>query len=268
MGTSYDGTTRMLDMEKQEHIMIYGEKEFLYDGGWTTCHAQRCPDTFLVSQGTAGTVAMVDRRVCWEKPVSIANLFHRVAPKSLSIHPVQNNYFLVGNNKAGVFIFDIRNASSSATSQLMTPVSELIGHTRSLSSCQFSPVTGNQVVTMGSDDKVMLFNTSTMAKTISPQCKVRHNNQTGRCLTPFRSSWHPTREGMLVTGSMERPRQIEVWGTASGSLDMAARLRGEFLGSVCSLVEIHPTKEVVVGATAVAGSMCSCRSWFHVYSYL
>jgi len=250
VSTSYDGTTRMLDMEKQEHIMIYGEKEFLYDGGWTTCHAQRCPDTFLVSQGTAGTVVMVDRRVGWEKPVSIANLFHRVAPKSISIHPVQNNYFVVGNNKAGVFIFDIRNASSSATSQLMTPVSELIGHTRSLSSCQFSPVTGNQVVTMGSDDKVMLFNTSTMAKTIAPQCKVRHNNQTGRWLTPFRSSWHPTREGMLVTGSMERPRQIEVWGTASGSLDMAARLRGEFLGSVCSLVEIHPTKEVVVGGNS------------------
>jgi len=250
VSTSYDGTTRMLDMEKQEHVMIYGEKEFLYDGGWTTCHAQRCPDTFLVSQGTSGTVVMVDRRVSWEKPVSIAKLFDRVAPKSVSVHPVQNNYFLVGNNKAGVFIFDIRNASTSATSQLMTPVSELIGHTRSLSSCQFSPVTGNQVVTMGSDDKVMLFNTSTMAKTIAPQCKVRHNNQTGRWLTPFRSSWHPTREGMLVTGSMERPRQIEVWGTASGSLDLAARLRGEFLGSVCSLVEVHPTKEVVVGGNS------------------
>jgi len=250
VSTSYDGTTRMLDMEKQEHVMIYGEKEFLYDGGWTTCHAQRCPDTFLVSQGTSGTVVMVDRRVSWEKPVSIAKLFDRVAPKSVSVHPVQNNYFLVGNNKAGVFIFDIRNASTSATSQLITPVSELIGHTRSLSSCQFSPVTGNQVVTMGSDDKVMLFNTSTMAKTIAPQCKVKHNNQTGRWLTPFRSSWHPTREGMLVTGSMERPRQIEVWGTASGSLDLAARLRGEFLGSICSLVEIHPTKEVVVGGNS------------------
>jgi len=250
VSTSYDGTTRMLDMEKQEHVMIYGEKEFLYEGGWTTCHAQRCPDTFLVSQGTAGTVVMMDRRVSWEKPVSIAKLFDRVAPKSVSVHPVQNHFFLTGNNKAGCFIFDIRNASNSLTTKLMTPVSELIGHSRSLSSCQFSPVTGNQVVTMGSDDRLTLFNTSTMAKTISPQCKAKHNNQTGRWLTPFRSSWHPTREGMLVTGSMERPRQIEVWGTASGSLDLVSRLRGEFLGSVCSLVEVHPTKEVVVGGNS------------------
>jgi len=249
VSNSYDGTTRMLDTEKQEHVMIYGEKEFLYEGGWTNCHAQVCPSTFLVSQGKAGTVVLVDRRVGWEKPVSTAKLFDRLAPKSVSVHPLQNNFFLVGNTKGGCFIFDIRNNSNSPDKQMM-PVSELIGHSRSLSSCQFSPVTGNQVVTMGSDDKIIMFNTSTMAKTISPQCQVRHNNQTGRWLTPFRSGWHPTRDGMLVTGSMERPRQMEVWETSSGSLDLVARLRGEFLGSICSLVDVHPTKEVVVGGNS------------------
>jgi len=55
---------------------------------------------------------------------------------------------------------------------------------------------------------------------------------------------------MLATGSMERPRQIEVWGTSSGSLDMVAKLRGDELGSVCSLVEIHPSREVVVGGNS------------------
>ena len=55
---------------------------------------------------------------------------------------------------------------------------------------------------------------------------------------------------MLVTGSMERPRQMEVWETGSGSLDMVSRLRGEELGSVCSLVDIHPSMEVVVGGNS------------------
>ena len=52
---------------------------------------------------------------------------------------------------------------------------------------------------------------------------------------------------MLATGSMEMPRQIEVWGTGIGSLDMEASLKGENLGSVCSLVDIHTSREVVVG---------------------
>ena len=249
VSTSYDGTTRMLDTEKQEHVMIYGEKEFLDYGGWTTCHAQASPHTFLVSQGTAGTVVQVDRREGWARPANTFKLFDRIAPKSVSVHPLQTNLFITCNNKGGCFIFDTRNATNSST-KLMTPVCEFLGHSRSLSSCQFSSVTGNQVVTMSTDDKLRLFNTSFITETISPQCQVKHNNQTGRWLTPFRASWHPTREGMMVTGSMERPRQIEVWGTGTGSLDMVSRLKGEMLGSVCSLVEIHPSREVVVGGNS------------------
>jgi len=247
VSTSYDGTTRLLDTEKQEHTMLYGEEEFLYNGGWTSWHAQVTPDTFLISQGTAGTVVLVDRRVGWSSPVTTYKVFDRLHPKTVSVHPVHSNMFLTCNNKGGCYIFDTRNVSSS---KLMTPVTELLGHSRSLSCCQFSPVTGNQVVTMSSDDKLRLFNTTSTPTTLSPQCQVRHNNQTGRWLTPFRASWHPSKEGILVTGSMERPRQIEVWGTNSGSLDMMARLRGEVLGSVCSLVEIHTSREVVVGGNS------------------
>jgi len=249
VSTSYDGTTRLFDMDKQEHTLLYGEKEFLESGGWTSCHAQVTPDTFLISQGTAGTVVMVDRRVAWSSPVTTYKVFDRLHPKTVSVHPLQNSLFLTANNKGGCYIFDTRKAGSS-TSKLLSPVTEFLGHTRSLSSCKFSPVSGNQVVTMSSDDKLRLFNTSTTPATISPQCQVRHNNQTGRWLTPLRATWHPAREGMLVTGSMERPRQMEVWETGSGSLDMVSRLRGEELGSVCSLVDIHPSMEVVVGGNS------------------
>jgi len=249
VSTSYDGTTRMFDTEKQEHTMIYGEKEFLDGGGVTTCHAQVSPDTFLISHGTAGSVVLLDRRVGWARPVNIYKIFDRLAPKSLSVHPVQTNLFLTGNTKGGCFIFDIRNTSNSPTKQML-PVCELLGHSRSLSSCVFSPVMGNQVASMGADDKLIMFNTSSILKTISPQCQVKHNNQTGRWLTPFRATWHPTRDGMLVTGSMDRPRQMEVWETSSGSLDLVSRLRGECLGSICSLIDIHPSREVVVGGNS------------------
>jgi len=249
ISTSYDGTTRMLDTERQEHTMVYGEKEFLEQGGWTSWHSQVSADTFLISQGKAGTLALVDRRVGWESPATKYKVFDRLHAKTISVHPLQNNIFLTCNNKGGCYIFDTRKTAKSSN-ELMTPISELLGHTKSLSSCLFSPITGNQVVTISTDDKLRLFNTTQTSKTIAPQCQIRHNNQTGRWLTPLRASWHPTREGLLVTGSMERPRQIEVWGTSSGSLDMVAKLRGDELGSVCSLVEIHPSREVVVGGNS------------------
>jgi len=249
ISTSYDGTTRMLDTERQEHTMVYGEKEFLEQGGWTSWHSQVSADTFLISQGKAGTLALVDRRVGWESPATKYKVFDRLHAKTISVHPLQNNIFLTCNNKGGCYIFDTRKTAKSSN-ELMTPISELLGHTKSLSSCLFSPITGNQVVTISTDDKLRLFNTTQTSKTIAPQCQIRHNNQTGRWLTPLRASWHPAREGLLVTGSMERPRQIEVWGTSSGSLDMVAKLRGDELGSVCSLVEIHPSREVVVGGNS------------------
>ena len=245
--TSYDGTSRVLDCEQHTWQMLYGDKEYLEYGGWTSCHAQQSENTFLISQGNTGTVVLVDRRVGWSSPAAQLKCFDRLNPKSLSVHPVQSNLFLTGTNKAGCFIFDIRTATEKS---LIKPVSELLGHTRSLSSCVFSRVTGDQVATLASDDKLRLYNTSTMKTTITPQCSVKHNNQTGRWLTPLRLAWHPTKEGMLVSGSMMRPRQMEVWSTDGGDLRMSGQLVGDQLGSVTSIVDIHPSRDVVCGGNS------------------
>lgn len=246
--TSYDGTSRVLDCGLGQWRMLYGEKKYLEDGGWTSCHAQQSPDTWLISQGNTGSVVLVDRRVGWELPTSTMKCFDRLNPKSLSVHPQQTNLYLTGTNKGGCFIFDLRMAGEKG---LMTPVSELSGHSRSLSSCVFSKVSGDQVATLASDDKLRLYDTSSLSRpVISPQCSVKHNNQTGRWLTPLRLAWHPARPGVLVCGSMMRPRQIEVWDTKGGDLRLAAQLTGEPLGSVTSIVDIHPTRDIIVGGNS------------------
>ena len=58
------------------------------------------------------------------------------------------------------------------------------------------------------------------------------------------------RDGMLVCGSMARPRQIEVWSTVGGDLRLSAQLTGEALGSVASIVDIHPSSGVVAGGNS------------------
>jgi len=247
VSTSYDGTSRVLDCEHAQWEMLYGDKEYLEEGGWTSCHAQQGQDTFLISQGNTGTVVLVDRRVGWSSPVSSLQCFQRLNPKSLSVHPLQPHLFLTGTNKGGCFVFDVRTGGGKS---LIKPVSELLGHSKSLSTCVFSPVSGDQVATLASDDKLRLYDTSDLKTTITPQCTVHHNNQTGRWLTPLRLTWHPLRDGVLLSGSMSRPRQIEAWKTSGGDLNLTAQLTGEHLASVTSIVDVHPGLDLVVGGNS------------------
>ena len=246
--TSYDGTSRILDCQSQQWMVLYGEQEYIEAGGWTSFHAQVCPYTFLISQGDTGSVVMLDTRVGWSSPVTTCRVTDRVHPKSVSLHPLQSQYFLTGTNKAGCFIFDVRTASSGRA--LMKPVCELTGHSRSLSSCVFSSQTGGQVATLSSDDKLRLYDTSKLQEVIRPQCKVHHNNQTGRWLTPLRLTWHPAVDNLLLSGSMARPRQMEMWDTEDGNIDLVAQLQGDDLASVCSIVDIHPQTNVVIGGNS------------------
>ena len=55
---------------------------------------------------------------------------------------------------------------------------------------------------------------------------------------------HVSRDNLLVTGSMERPRQMEVWRTGGDKLTLEGLLRGEELSSVASVLAIHPTRSL------------------------
>ena len=62
----------------------------------------------------------------------------------------------------------------------------------------------------------------------------------------FKAEWHPMSDEMFFVGSMNRPRQIDVY-TVSGK---HYNLKGEDLGSVCSIVKCHPTQDIVVGGNS------------------
>ena len=62
----------------------------------------------------------------------------------------------------------------------------------------------------------------------------------------FKAEWHPMSDEMFFVGSMNQPRQIDVY-TVSGK---HYNLKGEDLGSVCSIVKCHPTQDIVVGGNS------------------
>jgi len=141
--------------------MFYDEN-FLEDGGWTSFHCQDSAHTLLVSLGNAGSVAQVDRRV-GTSAVSTFNLFDRLHAKSISCNPSKPHLVATGTVKGGCFIYDLRSARKS--SGLLTPLVELEGASRSLSSCQFS-TSGTQLVTISTDDKFRLYNTESLTSPV------------------------------------------------------------------------------------------------------
>ncbi|NWH26505.1 WDR76 protein, partial [Grus americana] len=171
-----------------------------------------------------GDVAVVDRRTPGTSSELSADIgFKRT--RTVHVHPVNKQYFIAAGS-VDVCIFDVRYLKSNRNK----PVSSLKGHTKSVASAYFSPVTGNRVVTVCADDKL------------------RHNNNTGRWLTRFRAVWDPKQEDCFVVGSMARPRQIEVFQDTGKLLHSFCNL--DCLGSVCSINVVHPSKNILVGGNS------------------
>ncbi|NXX77685.1 WDR76 protein, partial [Urocolius indicus] len=172
----------------------------------------------------AGAVAVVDRRTPGTAPELSADIgFKRT--RTVHVHPVKKQYFLAAGS-VDVCVYDVRFLRPARNSA----VSTLQGHSKSVASAYFSPLTGHRAVTVCADNML------------------RHNNNTGRWLTRFRAIWDPKEEGCFVVGSMAQPRQIEVFQDTGKLLHCFCN--PDCLASVCSINVVHPSRNVLVGANS------------------
>ncbi|XP_068814550.1 WD repeat-containing protein 76 isoform X2 [Struthio camelus] len=189
-----------------------------------------------------GDVTVVDRRTPGTSSELSANIgFKRT--RTVHVHPVNKQYFVAAGS-VNVCIYDVRYLKSNGNK----PVSSLDGHTKSVASAYFSPVTGNRVLTVCADDKLRIYDTSCLSSAVAVLSTVRHNNNTGRWLTRFRAIWDPKQEDCFVVGSMARPRQIEIFQDTGKLLHSFYNI--DYLGSVCSINVVHPTKNILVGGNS------------------
>ncbi|XP_065590268.1 WD repeat-containing protein 76 [Cyrtonyx montezumae] len=189
-----------------------------------------------------GTVAVVDRRSPRASPELSADIgFQRT--RTVDVHPLSRQYFVAAGS-VDVRVFDVRWLRRRGSEA----VSALRGHSRSVASAYFSPTSGHRVVTVCADDRLRVYDTSSLSASAALVSSIRHNNNTGRWLTRFRAVWDPKQEQCFVVGSMARPRQIEVFRD-SGVL-LHALSSAECLGSVCSISALHPTRNVLVGGNS------------------
>ena len=54
-----------------QHRLVYGDKDFIEDGGFMTAHSQIDAFTYLVAKGGTGCVGLVDTRTGFDKTVQV-----------------------------------------------------------------------------------------------------------------------------------------------------------------------------------------------------
>ncbi|XP_053221691.1 WD repeat-containing protein 76 isoform X2 [Podarcis raffonei] len=238
LSVSHDGTLRRGDVTRAVFDEVYrNEEDNLSSFDFLAADAS----TLIVGTWD-GEVAVVDQRT----PGVSAELFVELnSKKTRTIHtnPLSRHYF-VAAGAGDVAIYDVRHLKASGSK----PVVSLAGHTKSVASAYFSPVTGNRVLTTCADDTLRIFETTCISSSVPVLTTIRHNNYTGRWLTRFRAIWDPKRDDCFVVGSMSRPRQIEAFH-ATGDL-VHSFLSEVYLGSVCSINAWHPTRYILAGGNS------------------
>ncbi|NXR65481.1 WDR76 protein, partial [Rhadina sibilatrix] len=196
--------------------------------------------TAIVAQWD-GDVAVVDRRTPGLSPELSADIGFR-RTRTVHVHPLNRQYFLAAGS-VDVCVFDVRCLKAKGNQ----PLSSLAGHTKSVASAYFSPLTGSRVVTVCADDKLRRFKMlDSRAGLFLFPC--RHNNNTGRWLSRFRAVWDPKQEHCFLVGSMAQPRQIQVFQDTGHLLHSFCNT--DCLSSVCSINVVHPSQNILVGGNA------------------
>merc|ERR1719273_1118160 len=143
-------------------------------------------------------------------------------------------------------LFDIRGMKDK--NKVLKRLLVFKGNTKNVTSAFLSPLTGNKLLTVCYDNKIRLYDASGQEYVNGfPVATIHHNTETGRWLTKFRAEWHPRREDLFFIGSMNHPRRIEAFSETGKPY---ASLRGDDLGTVCSIVKCHPSQEIVVGGNS------------------
>ncbi|XP_058485197.1 WD repeat-containing protein 76 isoform X1 [Solea solea] len=237
LSLSYDGSLRCMDLQKAVFDDVYDTED-----GLKTFDFMSHDCSTLVVGNWYGEVAIVDRRTPGNSHESVHSLDPKVV-RCVSVHPVQKQYFAVAESRV-VSIYDSRCLKKTNSKA----VSQLHGHSLSISSAYFSPHTGNRILTSCMDNCIRIYDTSALT-TESPLLKsIRHDMKTGRWLSKLSAVWDPKQEDCFVVGSMSRPRKVEVFHESGQPLH--SFMDCENLTTVLSVTAFHPTRNALLGGNS------------------
>ncbi|KAF5836066.1 WD40-repeat-containing domain protein [Dunaliella salina] len=80
----------------------------------------------------------------------------------------------------------------------------------------------------------------------SQALSIKHNNQTGRWVTPFKAIWGAASD-IIMVGNMDRG--VDIFDASSGA-KLATHSRPDAMTAIPSRIAVHPSRHVMAAATA------------------
>jgi len=259
---SYDGTIRYLDASSSKNAFVLAhtcQDATMDDMYYTDAAPSNASPQVVYLTRSDGFLCAVDLRAGGDKYVFKHSTTFQAEGSaavdggkmnSVQEHPGRDKTLVTAGNKGAICLFDVRAAG--AKNGTMKAVTALLGHTKSINAAHVSP-DGEVVVSVSQDNTIKTWTGALAGGASIKSQSLSHDNHTGRWLSTFRPTWDPKEPAALISGSMAQPRCIEVFTTSSASpkggasLSLVHKLKGDFLGSVCSRNAAHPTLDMVAG---------------------
>mmetsp|Transcript_17620 Transcript_17620/g.40375 ORF Transcript_17620/g.40375 Transcript_17620/m.40375 type:complete len:493 (-) Transcript_17620:119-1597(-) len=253
LSCSHDGVVRCLDLGKGQSgadmsfLTAYRAPEDA-EGDYPMLHG------FSRSAGEGGTLAiarsdgaavLLDARTPSAAAAVVA--LHEKKIFSVDFSPARPHLLASASLDRTVCLWDVRAFGEKKPKPMAT-----LDHGLSVTSVRFSSG-GSRLLTACNDNLLRVFNADGESHKAWSLCStVRHNNKTGRYLTSFQAEWLRGSDDVVLCGSLEQPRGIDVFRADDGSA--LERLEHEHVTSVVSLVAQHPTTNLLVGSNS--GGKC------------
>ncbi|KTW27711.1 hypothetical protein T552_02151 [Pneumocystis carinii B80] len=246
--SSYDGTVRAVHLDKELSTEIYvSEGENMNEPPSISALAVHPKGDTIYFTTLDGRFIIKDIH---SRSASTYQL-HDKKIGGMSIHPCAPYLICTSSLDRTMKIWDLRMISNSKPiSHIGTYMSRL-----SISSAYWN--SEGSIVATSYDDTITIFNNpnyklwtnETKLENISPNCTIKHNNQSGRWVTILRAQWHEnpsTGIQKFTIGNMQR--HIDIYSSKGVYL---ARLGDpNKITAVPAVCQFHPTQDWVVGGSA------------------
>lgn len=227
---AYDGAVRVLDPQTG----AFQETVYSEEDEFSACDQFADGNTALVCDN-AGNLHQLDVRV--GKFTSPSLSIHEKKINTVHVDPGNQFRFATSTNQL-VSVWDVRKLKKNAKS-----LHDLV-HAKSSQAAYWCPDGSGALLTTCYDDALRVWRPA--EDDAKPTVVVKHNNQTGRWVLPFRAVWSASGDGILC-GSMQR--HVEIFHPSTGK-SLAKYQSAEHMTAIASRLACHRTLNYVAAGTA------------------
>ena len=227
---SYDGSVRCLDAFRAIFSSAWSDEDMEYSCMDLTDDAR----TLLIGTNL-GDMDVIDLRA--KKRTQASLDIHDRKVNTVHIDPVNSVHFVTASTDTTLKLWDLRKFGPRSKPLCSG------AHKQTCQAAYLSPDGSERIVSTSFDNTVRVWDGKKDMKEI---ISVRHDNQTGRWVMPFRAIWAPD-SAKVIVGNMKRC--VDVIDASDGSLT-SQLMHGDYMTAIPARNCVHPSLDVLASGTA------------------